>query len=391
MDAPPDAYDPKKLYANASTDASIAAARKVSAAATVLLKNEGALLPLKASSLKSIAVIGLADKNAVIAGGGSGGVAPSWHGVATPLAGITAAAGGAKVTFADGHDSGAAVAAAKAADVAIVFVGAMSGEGADRKTLNLGEGLTKSKWRQDDLVAAVAAAQAKTIVVVATPGAILLPWSAAVPAILTNFMPGEQVGNAIADVLFGAVNPSARLPLTFPNVDNETKVGPSQWPYTNKSHPEVHYSEKLLIGYRFYDENQINFTTGFPFGHGLSYTQFDYSALRVTRTGVSLTVANTGAVAGAEIVQLYLGFPATAGEPPRQLKGFRKVSLAAGARTSVTIPLSDRELSTWNVASHSWKVASGEFTVLLGASSRDIRLTGSLTVGGRAAAKRVGA
>ena len=142
----------------------------------------------------------------------------------------------------------------------------------------------------------------------------------------------------------------------------------------------------------YYDQHRINFTTGFPFGHGLSYTQFDYSALRVTRTGVSLTVANSGAVAGAEIVQLYLGFPATAGEPPRQLKGFKKIKLAAGARAIVTIPLSERELSTWDVASHSWKVAGGKFTVLVGASSRDIRLTGSLTVGGRAtAAQRAGA
>ena len=106
---------------------------------------------------------------------------------------------------------------------------------------------------------------------------------------------------------------------------------------------------------------------------------------------MTVDVRNTGAVAGAEVAQLYLGFPDASGEPPRQLKGFKKVSLAAGARASVIIPLTDRELSTWNVASHSWKVASGEFTVFVGASSRDIRLIGSLTVGGRAVAKRVGA
>lgn len=351
---------------------------------TVLLKNDGSLLPIKQDL--TIAVIGLADTaTTIVSGGGSGSVQPSFHGVVTPVMGITAAAGKkASITFSSGSDSGAAVAAAKAADVAIVFVGAMSGEGADRKDLRLGSGLQHSRWNQDALVEAVGAAQKNTAVVVATPGAILMPWSPRVPAILTNFMPGEQVGNSIADVLFGFVNPCARLPLTFPNEDNEEQWTPDQWPYTNKSDPVVHFTEKLDFGYRYYDSHRINFTTGFPFGHGLSYTQFSYNDLNVSSfdgvISVTTLIKNTGSVKGAEIVQLYLGYPAVAREPPKVLRGFTKVVLQPRESGHARFMLTQQDLSAWDVGKHDWKVVRGTFDVFVGASSRDIRLNGRFSV-----------
>jgi beta-glucosidase len=215
-----------------------------------------------------------------------------------------------------------------------------------------------------------------------------MPWAGDVSAILTNFMPGQQAGNAIADVLFGKVNPSAKLPITFPNQENDLEMSQSQWPGLPDSKNPIYayYSEKLLVGYRFYDAHNISFTTGYPFGHGLSYTTFDYSDLKVSdfagRAFVNFTVTNSGKTAGAEIAQLYLGFPAVAGEPPLQLKGFRKTKvLQPGEKEVVSLTLSPRDVSIWDVASHSWKIVQGSFDVRVGASSRDLRLTSTLNVG----------
>jgi len=219
-----------------------------------------------------------------------------------------------------------------------------------------------------------------------------LPWANDVSAIITNFMPGQQAGNAIADVLFGKVNPSGKLPMLFPNKENETEASAAQWPgLPNPKNPTyVYYEEKLLVGHRFYDAHNITFTTGFPFGHGLSYTTFEYSGLTVNKAScptsdcfeVKLAVKNSGKVAGAEVAQLYLTFPQTAGEP-RQLKGFHKTKvLAPGATEQVTIPLTTRELSIWDTTSarHGWRVVPGTFHVNVGASSRDLRLHSSFNV-----------
>ena len=150
-----------------------------------------------------------------------------------------------------------------------------------------------------------------------------------------------------------------------------------QWPgVDDPKNPGQHpgaatYSEKLLVGYRWYDEHNVTFTTGFPFGHGLSYSTFKYSGIQASSTSVTATVENSGSVAGAEVAQLYLGFPASAGEPPQQLKGFEKVTIKAGAKATVTFALNDRSTSVWDANAHKWTKVAGEFSVAVGGSSRD--------------------
>jgi len=194
-------------------------------------------------------------------------------------------------------------------------------------------------------------------------------------------MPGQQVGNAIADVLFGKVNPSARLPVTFPNHEDDVPISPMQWPgLPGPWNPEyVRYTEQLLVGYRAYDALGIKFTTGFPFGHGLSYTSFNYSDLNITDGMVTFTVENSGEVAGAEVAQLYLGFPPIdLGEPVLQLKGFKKTRiLSAGEREHVRLKLRRRDLSAWDSTYHAWVLVQGTFVVKVGSSSRDIRVEGT--------------
>jgi beta-glucosidase len=280
-------------------------------------------------------------------------------------AGADCDAAGAKCVY---HaDSGqAAIDAAAKADVAIVFVYTTSSEGSDRANLNLQGG-------GDQLVNDVFHANPKTVVVAVTPGALLTNWD--VPAIFASIMPGQEYGNAITDLLFGDVNPSARLPVTFPNVENEVRFTADQYPGTNGV---ATYSERLQVGYRWYDANKV--TPHFAFGHGLSYTTFAYSSLTVSNRSITCTVRNSGSRAGAEVAQLYLGFPSAAGEPPQQLKGFQKIQLAAGASGLVTFPLDSRSFSIWNAQTHAWNVVNGQFQVSVGSSSREIHLSGVLAV-----------
>merc|ERR1712118_123201 len=196
---------------------------------------------------------------------------------------------------------------AKAADAVLIFAGTSSSEGGDRKDLTLG--------KQDDLIKAVAAAAgSKTAVVAVTPGALLTPWRDSVNAILTPMMPGQQYGNAISDVIFGDANPGGKLPITFPTKENEMEMTQEQWPGVNGI---SYYSEGLEVGYRWYDAHNVK--PAFPFGHGLSYSKFEYSNLKISGRKVTCTVKNTGAVDGSEAAQLYLKFPSAAGEPPKQL------------------------------------------------------------------------
>jgi len=327
----------------------------------------------------------------VIHGGGSGSVVASF--ISTPFDGISAQAGsGATVTFSNGTDLDEATALAKAADYAVVFVGTVSSEGSDRKSLSLDDGCHVNSGEhqcegnsknQNAMIAAVAQANPNTVVVLSVPGAILMPWSPNVPAILTNFMPGQQAGNAIADVLFGAVNPSGRLPVTFPNKENETAFSPNQYPgWPDPKNPTyVNYSESLLVGYRYYDANRITFSTGFPFGHGLSYTTFDYLQLVCDHLLCTFTVRNIGKVPGQEVAQLYLKFPDEAAEPPFQLKGFVKTPmLLPGEAANVKIPITPRDISIWNPVLHKWDVVPGSYGAFVGASSRDLRLSTTLGV-----------
>jgi len=284
------------------------------------------------------------------------------------------------VDFNDGKDLKAATDLAKGADYTLVFVSCYSQEGSDRENLSLSH---------VDLIEAVANVSRRTIVVAAAVGAVVMPWSKDVDSILTNFMPGQQAGPAIADVLFGVVNPSAKLPLTFPNVENETQLSPAQWPgLSGQDGTSASYSEKLLVGYRYYDAHKIKFDTGFPFGHGLSYTTFSYTNLVIRPcitkpfTGVNVTfeVRNSGTVPGAEVAQLYLQFPPSAGEPPLQLKGFQKTRiLQPNECTKVEIFLRPRELSVYEVGK-GWTVVPGPFGIAIGSSSRDWRLDADFEV-----------
>eukprot|EP01105_Mastigella_eilhardi_P025343 TRINITY_DN6875_c0_g2_i1.p1 TRINITY_DN6875_c0_g2~~TRINITY_DN6875_c0_g2_i1.p1 ORF type:complete len:674 (+),score=207.20 TRINITY_DN6875_c0_g2_i1:12-2033(+) len=338
-------------------------ARNLSATGTVLLKNDGNLLPLKTDgSIKKIAVLGTdGHNNPIVAGGGSGSVIAPY--VITPYEGIKSRASGVEVNYDAGYVIYEAVKAAKEADVAIVFVGVTSSEGSDRHSLSLGV-------LDNEMIARVADAQPRTIVVVHSPGAVVLPWADKVPALLAAFMPGQEDGNAIAEVLFGDVNPSARLPVTFPADEDQTPLQ-SKEQYPGIDYAET-YSDKLLVGYRWYDAQSE--VPQFPFGHGLSYTEFSYSDAEANNTLVSVRVTNVGAVCGSEIAQLYVGFPADAGEPPQQLRGFEKVALCPNESAVIEFALVPaRDLTVWDVATHAFVVVHGEFTAFVGASSRDVR------------------
>lgn len=379
-----------------------AIARQLAEEGMVLLKNEHGALPLSAARLKSIAVIGPAAAKAVTGGGGSSRVAPLY--TVDPVDGIRHRVGEkVTVSFADGSDVSQAISLARAADVVVLMVGETDTEGRDHAISLDGN--------QDHLVEEVAAANPHTVVVVKSGSAVLMPWVDRVPAILEAWYPGEEDGNAVAAVLFGDFNPSGKLPVTFPkSLDDLAANTPEQYPGTGpvesyknlefdmstKAPPGpggiAHYSEGVFVGYRHYDAKGI--TPLFPFGHGLSYTSFTYKDLKISADQISFdpkhaptvsvdaTVVNTGAVRGAEIVQLYVGLPSTDGvpQPPKQLKGFAKVTLDSGKQARVQMVLDERSLSFWDVKSHAWAVAPGEYRILVGASSRDIRLQGRFKV-----------
>jgi len=210
------------------------------------------------------------------------------------------------------------------------------------------------------------------------PGACLTPWKNSVNSILHGFFPGETYGNALADVLFGEVNPSAKLPLTMPNIENEVQFTESEYPGVDKV---ATYSEGMLIDYRWYASKGV--TPAFSFGHGLSYTHFSYQDLAVSADGrtISCTVKNTGSVAGSEVAQLYLTFPATANTPPLQLKGFVKTgALSPNAEQTVTFSLRERDVSVWDVDTKAFRVVVGEYVAHVGSSSTDLPLTATLQI-----------
>jgi beta-glucosidase len=245
-------------------------------------------------------------------------------------------------------------------------------EGHDRPDLKLPN-------NQDAVVNAVAAVNPKTIVVSKTGGPVLMPWVDKVPAILQAWYPGEEDGNAVADVLFGAFNPSAKLPITFPRKESDQPANTTaQYPGTGGT---AHYTEGIFVGYRHYDAKKI--APLFPFGHGLSYTSFQYSNLTVTPTSVEADVTNAGTSTGAEIAQLYIGAPSTAAAPeaPQELQGFQKVLLTPGQTGHVTFPLTKRSFSFWDTASHGWKVAGGQYRISVGGGSRSLPLTTTTQVG----------
>ena len=360
-------------------------AGEVAERAATLLRNERNQLPLTAD-VKKIALIG-SDAVTFKNRGGSAGITP--FSVTTPREAITKRAGpGVQVTYDDGSDTAAAVADAKAADVALVFASDTSIEGKDKTCLNLtcpadtqAQNTSSQVHDQDALIEAVAAATPHTVVVLETGGPVLTPWRDQVAAILEAWDPGEDGGDAIAHVLFGDVDPGGRLPVTFPqSADDEPVAGdPEKYPGVGS---DVKYKEGVFVGYRWFDEHKLK--VAFPFGFGLSYTTFSFSGLRLEPGAVatvSAVVTNIGRRAGTAVPQLYLGLPDVSDsvqQPPRQLKGYAKVTLAPGESRRVSFALDDRAFSFYDVGAHGWRVQPGCYTVEVGSSSRDLPLQGTI-------------
>jgi beta-glucosidase len=349
--------------------------RRIADAGMVLLKNDGNLLPLNIKDIRAITLAGPYAVRPNTGGGGSSHVIPLY--TITPYDGLQAALElQIHINVLDGSDIDAAVNAAKHSQVAIVMVGDQNTEGRDHP-ITLPDA-------QNQLIEAVAKANPKTIVVVKSGSAVLMPWIDDVPVVLEAWYPGEEDGNAVADVLTGKVNPSGKLPLTFPrDLDQTLAKNPQQYPGVDGT---ARYSEGIEVGYRGYTANHV--TPLFPFGFGLSYTTFSFDGLKVTKTAgsdtatVSFKVANTGKVAGAEVAQLYLAFPGIAegNEPPIQLKGFRKVMLNPGESKTVELKLDAHSFSYWSVQSHAWKIAPGDFQVMVGDSSANTPLKGTISM-----------
>ncbi len=397
-------FDHPQTMKPVPAEADGAESRHIAEEGMVLLKNDGDILPLDPANMHRIVVIGPYAAKAMTGGGGSSHVIPLY--TVNPVEGIARRVGAKTrgdfadgtntlygyvggpdqynnaVIFVDGNDISQAVGEAGTADVAIVMVGDRESEGHDHPLTLAGN--------QDELVQAVAAANPRTVVVLKTGSAILMPWVDKAPAILEAWYPGEEDGNAVAAVLFGDVNPSGKLPLTFPKRLSDLPANtPEQYPGVDGV---VNYSEGIFVGYRRYDMENIK--PLFPFGFGLSYTTFGFTNLALS-TGkislkddptpaisVNLDVTNTGKRAGEEVVELYLGLPATpeVPQPPRQLKGFSKILLAPGKTAHVRLPLDARALSYWDTGTVGWKILPGTYHVMAGSSSRDLPLQASFTV-----------
>jgi beta-glucosidase len=358
-----------------TSPAHVELARKVAADGTVLLKNDGDLLPLDPHHIASIALIGKgAGKAARTGGGGSASVNPS--ALVTPLDGISGRAGATtKLLYDNGDNPATAAATARSADVAIVIASLAESEGTDLPNIDLPSG-------QNELISAVARANRRTVVVLNTGSAVTMPWVNSVAGILEAWYPGQADGAALAAVLFGDVNPSGKLPVTFPRSLAQVPASqPQSWPGL----AGTSYSEGLNVGYRWYDANNI--TPLFPFGYGLSYTRFAFDHLAVTPAAtsggpvtISVDVTNTGGRNGSEVVQAYVGDPPAANEPPRQLKGLSKVALAPGQTKRVSVQLDSSSFSHWEPGRGQWVASPGEYKIWLGDSSRDLPLERGVTL-----------
>ena len=383
------------------------AARAMAAEGIVLLKNENGTLPLDAGSTKRLLVVGENAVKMMTVGGGSSSLKVRHE--CTPLEGIRAAAeaAGCEVAFErgyvgdptgsyDGVTTGQdltesrsaeqliadAVSAAEEAD-AVVFVGGLNKsdfqdcEGADRKEYGL-------PYTQDRVIEALAAANPRLAVVLVSGNAVAMPWVERVPAVLEAWFSGSEAGNALADVLFGKVNPSGKLPFTFPvRLEDNAAHALGEFPGGDS----VRYNEGIFVGYRWHDTKAIK--PLFAFGHGLSYTTFSYSNLhlssdRISREGsltLQVDITNTGDRAGAEVVQLYIGDDESfVPRPVKELKGFAKVSLQPGETQTVAFEITPVALSYYDDTKGAWTAEPGAFTAYVGAASDDIRLTGHFTL-----------
>ncbi|WP_299016870.1 beta-glucosidase [uncultured Caulobacter sp.] len=377
-------------------EAGAAVAQGAAAEGIVLLKNRDGLLPL-AKTAKTIAVIGGHADAGVLSGGGSSQVVPpggakrvvplggegmmgpfrsQYFNGSSPLAALRKALPEATVTFDDGRYVASAVAAAKAADVVVVFGNQWMGEGEDAPDLSLPDG-------QDALIAAVTAANPNAIVVLQTGGPVSMPWLDRAGAVVEAWYSGAKGGEAIADVLLGTVNPSGRLPMTFPaSIDQYPRTQLPGLTVPDKTKFDVVYSEGADVGYRRFA------ATGqkplFPFGYGLSYTKFAYSNLKVTGGDtlmVSFDVANVGQRFGKDAPQVYL--TGAAGKPLQRLIGFDKVALNPGETRRITLTADPRVLASFDAKANRWSLTGGDYQVAVGASSADLALRGAAKVKAR--------
>ncbi len=356
-------------------------ARKVAQETIVLLKNEG-VLPLEEK--KQIAFIGKYVKKPRYQGGGSSHinshkVTAAWD-VIKDMPNISYAQG-----FVDDKDQTDealledAVQTAAKADVAVIFAGlpdSFESEGYDRTHMRMPD-------CQNELIAKVAAVQPNTIVVLHNGSPVEMPWADQVKGIVEAYLGGQAVGGAVCDILFGKVNPSGRLPETFPK---KLEDNPSYLSYIGEG-DMVEYREGIFVGYRYYDKKKMDVL--FPFGYGLSYTAFDYSNLRVDKkkfkdtdtVTVTVDVTNTGKMAGKEVVQLYVADKeSTVIRPEKELRDFAKVELMPGETKTVSFTLGKRAFAYYNTTIHDWHVETGEFVIQIGRSSRDIVLQETVTV-----------
>lgn len=392
------AMNRRKPFGSLNSPEHIAAARRIAGEGMVLLKNDNGVLPFDMSQLKTIAVIGENAVKMMTVGGGSSSL--KVHHECTPLEGIRAAVGdrvkvlyergyvGDVTTSYNGVDSGQdladsrtsgqlladAVAAARQAD-AVLFVGGLNKsdyqdcEGADRREYGLPYG-------QDAVIEALAAANPRMAMVLVSGNAVAMPWIDRVPAVLEAWFSGSEAGNALADVVFGAVNPSGKLPFTFPvRLEDNGAIAMGEFPGDDT----VTYREGLFVGYRWHEARQI--APLFAFGHGLSYTTFDVSDVRSDRASlsakgrirISAEVTNTGDMAGAEVVQLYIGDEESSlPRPVKELKGFRKVFLAPGERQTVTFDVTSDLLQYYDDTKAAWVAEPGAFTAYVGTASDNI-------------------
>ena len=383
-------------------------AQKIEEESIVLLQNTGGILPLAAAKTKSIAIIGGHADKGVLSGGGSAQVdAPGGNAIdpkpgtspwgkaiyfpSSPLRYIREqAAPGTNITYNAGTDLAEAAKAAASAQVAIVFVSQWMTEGQDAATLSLPD-------KQDDLVAAVAAANPNTIVVLENGGPVSMPWAEHVNGIVESWYPGIGGGEAIANILFGRVNPSGKLPVTFAATENDLPhphvtgltepTGNTATRNQPRSRPvefDVDYNvERMAVGYRWFQEK--NLKPLFPFGFGLSYTRFAYSNLKVDADAksVSFDLRNSGARAGDEIAEVYVTLPSAAGEPFRKLAGWKRVSLKAGASQTVEVAIDPLYLSIYSTEKDAWARPAGEFLIEVGGSSAELPLRQSLRLATR--------
>jgi len=349
----------------------------------VLLKNSGGLLPLKASTRRIAVIGGYADKG-VLAGGGSSLVYPVggnavpglepkiWPGPvmvypSSPLQALKRRLPKSAISFSDGVDAAAAAHLAKDSDVVVLFATQWAGEGMDVPDLSLPQ-------KQDALIAAVTAANPNTVVVLETGGPVTMPWLPQTGAVLEAWYPGTSGGEAIASVLTGEVNPSGHLPATFPASEAQLpRPVLDGYPDVPEQRFDVDYHEGAAVGYKWFDLKGLK--PLFPFGHGLSYTEFAMSGLAAEVKGgvlhASFTVRNTGRVAGKQVAQVYVAPLQAQWEAPKRLAGFQKLEIQPGASAKGSISVDPRLLAMYEPASKTWKVAAGDYRLTLAASAMD--------------------